>query len=89
MSASPSHYSPAPLPWERRLRQVLAGRTRGIAPRMLLLLGAAFAVAYGAVMGSHTGLWDGRPLQVLYSAVKVPLLLGVSFAIARLRRKRR
>lgn len=69
-------------PWERRLRQVLAGRSRGTPPIALLLMGTAFALAYGAAMGSYTGLWDGRPLQLLYSAIKVPLLLGVSFVVA-------
>jgi len=36
-----------------------------------------FGMFYGAVMGAH----GGRPLQVLYSALKVPLLLSVAFLL--------
>jgi len=36
---------------------------------------------YGAVMASFTGLAPGRYLQLLYSAVKVPMLLLVTFVI--------
>ena len=53
------------------------------APRLLRLgaLLAAFGMLYGAVMGSYGG-WSGeRLLQVLYSAVKVPLLLLATFAL--------
>ncbi|MGD9645032.1 MAG: hypothetical protein AB7U73_04920 [Pirellulales bacterium] len=38
-------------------------------------------VAYGAVMGSLNGFAGDRLLQVVYSAVKVPLLLGVTSAV--------
>lgn len=41
-----------------------------------------FGMLYGAVMGSFTGLAPGRLEQLLYSALKVPLLLGVTFALA-------
>jgi hypothetical protein len=33
-------------------------------------------------MGSLTGLAGGRQLQLLYSAIKVPILLLVTFAIS-------
>jgi len=37
---------------------------------------------YGAVMGSFGGVTGGRGLQVLYSGVKVPLLLVVTFGLS-------
>ena len=48
---------------------------------------AAFGLAYGAAMGSYAGFvvdrpWDELGLQMLYSAVKVPLLLGVTCLLA-------
>jgi hypothetical protein len=42
---------------------------------------AAFGVAYGAAMGLY-GLGHGRFGQVAFSAMKVPLLLLVTFALA-------
>jgi len=42
----------------------------------------ACGVAYGAVMGSYSGLGEGRLLQVAYSAAKVPLLLMVTFVVS-------
>ena len=36
---------------------------------------------YGAVMGSYSGLGFGRPLQILYSGIKVPFLLLVTFLL--------
>lgn len=81
MSVAPL-LTPRPYAWERRLRHVLGGRSRALSPSSLLAAGVTFGLAYGAAMGSYTGLWDGRPLQLLYSALKVPLLLGVSFIVA-------
>ena len=49
---------------------------------VLLVIGVAFGVAYGAVMGTFADAAGVRPAQVVYSAVKVPLLLGVTFVIA-------
>jgi hypothetical protein len=43
-----------------------------------VVLGGA---VYGAVMATYGGLADDRPLQVLYSALKVPLLLLATFAL--------
>jgi hypothetical protein len=54
-----------------------AGTTRAMA--VLLLLCAA---GYGASMGSYSGIGSVRPWQVVYSALKTPLLLTASFAIA-------
>jgi hypothetical protein len=36
---------------------------------------------YGAAMGSYPGPNGPRPLQMLYSGLKVPMLQGVSFAL--------
>jgi hypothetical protein len=41
-----------------------------------------FGIVYGAVMGTYAGLSPDRWQQVLYSAVKVPLLILVSFALS-------
>lgn len=48
----------------------------------LLLIAWACGMIYGAVMGTLTGLPQGRRLQLLFSAVKVPILLLVTFAIS-------
>jgi hypothetical protein len=40
-----------------------------------------FGMAYGAVMGCSGGILGGRMWQVVYSAVKVPLLLLATFLI--------
>ena len=41
-----------------------------------------FGMFYGGVMGSFAGPEGPRLLQIIYSAVKVPILLLVTFAIA-------
>lgn len=46
----------------------------------LLVLGCG--AFYGAVMGSYSGLYEPRLLQILYSAAKVPLLLLVAFILS-------
>lgn len=43
-----------------------------------VVLGGAF---YGAVMGTYGGLGGDRPWQVLYTALKVPLLILGTFAL--------
>lgn len=50
-------------------------------PRLLASL-LLFGVVYGAVMGTFGGVGGDRPLQLLYSGVKVPLLLLVTFALS-------
>ena len=52
------------------------------APLALLLYTVVFGMAYGAIMGTFAGVTGERLLQVLYSAVKVPLLLLATFAIS-------
>ncbi len=41
-----------------------------------------FGLAYGAVMGSFGGVLGERFWQVVFSAVKVPLLLAATFALS-------
>lgn len=53
--------------------------------RRLLMVSAVMAVfgmAYGAVMGTFGGVTPDRFEQMLYSAAKVPFLLGVTFALS-------
>ncbi len=40
-----------------------------------------FGMFYGAVMGTFTGLAAGRQQQLIYSGVKVPILLLMTFAL--------
>ena len=61
---------------------VLRGRGDRVGLAALLLIVTLFGCLYGATMGSFTGVWDGRPTQLLYSAAKVPLLLLACFAVA-------
>jgi hypothetical protein len=63
-----------------------AARTRGhsrLASRVvlaLLILGPG--MFYGAVMGTYGGVTGDRAWQLLYSAVKVPFLIVVTFALS-------
>ena len=52
-------------------------------PGRLLLCIIALGLIYGLAMGTYGG-WNGdyRPLQMLYSGLKVPLLLLASFALS-------
>lgn len=50
--------------------------------RELIALAAAFALLYGAVMGTFGGFTGDRLWQVTFSALKLPLLLLVTFAIS-------
>lgn len=52
-------------------------------PRLVGCL-VAWGLAYGAIMGAYRGLngYDQWLLQIVYSAVKVPLLLSASFIIS-------
>lgn len=47
-----------------------------------LLCLCAFGMLYGAMMGTFTGMAPGRWMQMVYSAIKVPLLLLATFAIS-------
>jgi hypothetical protein len=48
----------------------------------LILLILLFGLSYGAVMGTFTGFAPDRAVQILYSAVKVPLLLLATFLLS-------
>jgi hypothetical protein len=50
--------------------------------KAILAIAIAGGMIYGAVMGSLTGLPEGRQLQLLFSAIKVPILLLVTFLIS-------
>jgi len=49
--------------------------------RWLFLFVLVFGVFYGGVMGCFSGLASGRQHQLIYSGVKVPMLLLVTFAL--------
>ena len=57
------------------------GRPPGILLNLVAYI-AAFGCLYGAAMGTFAGVGGDRILQVLYSAVKVPILLLCTFAIS-------
>ena len=62
----------------------LRGRDRGAGGRSLgrlIVLAAGAAMTYGAVMGSFGALYGGSPWQMLFAAVKSPLLLLVTFVL--------
>ena len=58
-----------------------AGSARRGLVRLLLTI-LLFGILYGAVMGSFGGVGGRRALQPVYSGLKVPLLLLVTFALA-------
>lgn len=67
------------------LRAVSVAPKTDSLPRSLLRLVALSLVCdlfYGAMMGTFGGLGSERIWQVVFSAVKVPLLLGVTFAVS-------
>jgi hypothetical protein len=49
---------------------------------LLLLMIVLFGAAYGAAMGTYGGGHGIRPLQMLYSGIKVPVLLLGTFALS-------
>src|SRR5215218_339867 len=68
----------------QRARWVLRPDTRGqLDPARAILLVCVFGVVYGALMGCFfdEAEWP-RALQAFYSAVKVPMLLILTFALA-------
>lgn len=69
-----------------RMLQTLDGLLRGRSEAMDLGKGAAVLVVcggfYGAVMGSFWGDEGPRLQQMAYSAAKVPLLVGATFALS-------
>ncbi len=41
-----------------------------------------FGMTYGGVMGCYAGIFGGKLLQIVYSAVKVPMLLMITFGLS-------
>jgi hypothetical protein len=66
------------------LRCRRAVQSRPAVSALLWMVGciATFGMVYGAVMGAFGGIWGERVWQVLYSAMKTPLLLLGTSAIA-------
>ena len=62
--------------WERSFAQ--PARTVALLVAMVIVFGCL----YGALMGTFAGVLGDRMLQVIYSAIKVPLLLIVTFLIS-------
>ena len=62
------------------LSSLAAGRTGRTLGRLVLML-LVFGGFYGAVMGSFGGFAGDRVWQILFAAVKVPLLLVATFLI--------
>src|SRR5262249_7890281 len=58
----------------------LSSRSAPAAALLLLILG--FGMFYGGVMGTYGGLGDDRPLQLVYSAIKVPFLILMTFVLS-------
>src|SRR4051812_36747833 len=63
------------------LGDLRAPRRRRVTTTQLLLCIATCGGLYGAVMGTFGGFTGEHPLQSLYSAIKVPILILLSFAI--------
>jgi hypothetical protein len=64
---------------DRLLRGQTGGGANARQPVLFLLaLGIAAGMTYGAVMGAFAL----RPTQMLYAAIKVPMLLGVTFLVS-------
>jgi hypothetical protein len=65
------------------LRGTVPAEAPGLSrPAILILFIFICGIAYGGIMGSFGGVTGDRLLQVLYSGLKVPMLLLVTFAIS-------
>lgn len=64
------------------LRHRPTGREHGTGLGWLAALVAVFGLAYGAAMGTFGGVFGAHALQIVYSGVKVPLLLLATFALS-------
>ncbi|HEY8751006.1 MAG TPA: hypothetical protein VIM11_23680 [Tepidisphaeraceae bacterium] len=49
---------------------------------LLVIILVIFGGAYGAVMGGFGVLEPGHAVQIIFGAIKVPMLLGVSFCLS-------
>lgn len=61
---------------------LLRGREESLRLGVTLSVLVASGGLYGALMGAFWADHGPRPLQMLYSALKVPMLLGVTFALS-------
>jgi hypothetical protein len=61
-------------------RPGFAARLSPTAVLVLMILG--FGMFYGGVMGTYGGVGGDRPLQLVYSALKVPFLIMTTFALS-------
>jgi hypothetical protein len=57
-------------------------RTRIASSAAIALLSLGCGLFYGALMGTYGGLGDDRAWQLVYSAVKVPCLILVTFVLS-------
>ena len=64
------------------LLRVTPETLQGLSPARLVAIFVTFGCLYGATMGAFGGDDGPRGLQMLYSAIKVPLLVGVTFALS-------
>jgi hypothetical protein len=64
--------------WTRRADDVLRGRSTGQPWGLVLICG----LVYGAAMGCFGGVDGDRGWQVVFSAIKVPLLLTATLALS-------
>lgn len=67
---------------KHRIDGLLSGRTQPESTRALWFLLVLGGSLYGGVMGSYGIETEFRPLQMLYSAIKTPCLLLITFAIS-------
>lgn len=61
---------------------LLRGREESLRVPLTLAVLVGFGGMYGALMGSFWMDHGPRPLQMLYSALKVPMLLGITFVVS-------
>src|SRR4051794_27569317 len=69
----------------RHADDILRGHPIGLsfrASRLTIVVVLISAFLYGAAMGCSGEVLGERPLQILYSALKLPLLLVTSFALS-------
>ena len=59
----------------------LRGEVRSRSIGRLLLISCGCSMAYGAVMGSFGTLYGGSAWQVIFAAIKSPMLLGITFGL--------
>ena len=72
-----------------RIDNVLRGGTWAVSSNrpgrviaLLLVFILTFGLLYGAAMGSFSGVSNGRALLLLYSGLKVPMLLPGTFCLS-------